>query len=638
MYSFSLNGIRSEDKGIRVNNVSRDILPSATSRTIDIPDKDGAYYYKNKYNMRVITVDISIISDTFNSNQAMVRTIADFLDPSKGNRKIIFDDESDKYYMGVITGETNVPQIIKLKQGTISFLIVNPFAKSIMDEVVTIKDISTTFERASSAYDGVVSVGTNEPRYTDGLSIETGTTNLIGVSNFESGVDGWVGSTDVIISSSSESAYIGNKSLKIVYVPSGYTYKDYVSTFTAGTYYTFSGWIYALSYMVGKTVRFGVELIGGVNPDAFFYTDIVLVSGWQFCNHTVLIDYSDRTTCRVEVVGSTGVEYGNVLYLDAPQLESLSYFTTYTDGTRAYERAYLPIAESGINFNSGSMEFYVNKITEATTYGGMLEIGAFSSPVTIDRFVIFNGRSFVDGSRRFSFQISNGSTAEQNAVETVLDNTPVSGQNYYVCIRWNLASEIKIDLYDYTNVDHKTGVNSISMSAPTFSSYTNIYIGLLTTTLSSNWRFRAIKFSSEMISDSDILTSIENGYDEFTSDSRTTYLTNFINETLINTSFTRIGSAEAMVYIKVYFNAGVSEYKILQITSGKYIRVVNTFVAGDILVIDGTNNKIYINDVLEMDTLDINSEFFLLDDYECIFNIDQYADTETTLTYTPTWL
>jgi len=638
VYSFSIDGIRSEDKGIYVNDVARDILPPITSRTIDIPDRNGTYYYSSIYQARKIEVSISIISSTFNSNQSMVRTIAEFLDPASGEHQIIFDDESDKYYTGIISENTNVPQIIKLKQGTITFLLSYPYAKSTEDEVILAKKITTTFERASTAYDGTESVGNNVPRYTDGLYIEQGTTNLIGVSNFESGTDSWSQDAGVSIASTTEKAYIGNKSLKITFIPAGSAYRDYTTTFTAADKYTFSAMVYAPTFMVGKTIRFGVEQKGGVNPDSFVYTDFILISGWQFLYYTVTIDYSDRTSMRAKIYGHTGIGYGDVLFVDAPQFEKVAFFTTYTDGTRVYERAYLPIATSGINFNTGTIEFYLNKITTSPGYGGVLEVGQFSSPVTLDRFVLFNGQGLTSGEKQFLFAVYNGSTAEEKTVySTALTNTPAPGQNYYVCIRWNLSSTLKIDVYDYTYEEHKTGASSITMTTPTFGSYTNIYLGLLTSFNFSNWRFRAIKFSSGMIADSDILTSIGNVPDEFTSDSRTTYLVNFINETLSNTSFTRVGTAPAAPQINVCFTGSVAEYKITQVSSAKYVRVIDTFIAGDILLIDCSNNKVYVNGVLSMDLLDINSQFFLLEK-ENIFNIDQYTSSETVITYTPTWL
>jgi predicted phage tail component-like protein len=641
VFSFSLDGIRSEDKGIYINNVTRDILPPITSRTISIPDKHGAYYYKHKYGVRRIEIAISIISSTFNSNQDMVRTIAEYLDPLKDERKLIFDDENDRYYMAVITEDTNVSQIIKLKRGTIRFLIVYPFARSTTDELIKfIKKADTVFVRASTAYDYKTLKTTNAPRFTDGLHIEQGTTNLIGVSNFETGVDSWFDTADGTTSSAqSNYAYIGNRSLRATWVPGGSVLRDYVSTFTAGDKYVFSAWIFVPDHVVGKTLRVGVEQRGGVNANVFNYYSLVLVAGWQFIDPLITIDYSDRDTMRMRINAYSGFDYGDQIWIDVPQFEKSDYATTYTDGTRAYESAYVTKASSGINFHTGTIEFYLNKITKPEAAGGIMEIGAYSSPVTLDRFVILNGTGLTNGEKQFSFQVNNGSTAESNTVSATLTNTPVKGQNYYVCIRWKLTDYIKIDVYDYTNTEHIIASSTISMTAPGMASYTNVYFGLLTSTDNSNWRFRAIMLSEGAKSDSDILDAIANGADQFISDSRTEYHLNLVsNQTLDNISFTRVGTAPATPVIKVRFSGSVSEYKIIQTQSNKYIRVVNSFVSGDILLIDGNNNKIYINDVLHMDKLDLNSQFFVLEYDENIFTINQYSSTETMISYSPTWL
>lgn len=634
-YYFSLDGVSSTDKGIRVLNVRRDILPPITSRIIDIPDRTGSYYYRHKKERRIIEIEIALISSAFSNNQVLVRTVSEFLDPATGLRDLILSDEADKVYKAVITEDTSTEQILKYKRGTIRFLIPNALAESSSSISETIKSVSGTFTRASLAYDDTTEVASGVPRYTNGLSLEQGTTNLIGATNFEDGsTDGWTGIT-ATISSTVEKAKFKNRSLKVFWKPTGdYIYKNYTATFTAGNSYVYTGWIYAPSFMVGKTVNKQISLIGGINPTATTTTAITLVEGWQFFEMIITIDYSDRTDLQCALTSGTGVVLGDFIYFDAPQLEFRAYRTTFIDGTRVFERFAIPWA-SLIDFQVGSMEFILNKITTPEAFGGLFEIGAFTSPVSIDRFTIFNGTSFANADKRFTFQISTASTVQQNQVAVVMTNTPAPDTDYYLCIRWDLNNFLKIDVYDYTNTEQQSGSLTISQTPPVFGSHPNLYLGLLTSSNSSNWRFKAMKISKAILSDTDITDSIN--AQQLTPDYQTTYLNTF-NNILSNVAFIREGTAPASPIFKVSFTASETEYKITYVNNGKYIRVVNSFVSGDILLIDGTDNKIYINGVLSMDKLDLNSEFFLLDSKEPVFTINQSANTETILTYTPKWV
>lgn len=65
--------------------------------------------------------------------------------------------------------------------------------------------------------------------------------------------------------------------------------------------------------------------------------------------------------------------------------------------------------------------------------------------------------------------------------------------------------------------------------------------------------------------------------------------------------------------IKVKFKKKTSNFKIRLNKTGDYIRVVNEFKAGDELVIDCESRKIIIRGHVEMNRLDLNSDFFSLD-------------------------
>jgi predicted phage tail component-like protein len=94
----------------------------------------------------------------------------------------------------------------------------------------------------------------------------------------------------------------------------------------------------------------------------------------------------------------------------------------------------------------------------------------------------------------------------------------------------------------------------------------------------------------------------------------------------------------ALPVFNVTFDNPSSEYKITHVESGKYVRVIYDFVAGDTLIIDHKTRKITINDVTHMTALDwANSEFFELVTGNNHFTItDGVANTD--ITYIPRWL
>lgn len=130
-YSFSYRGERAEDYGIDVLNVNRSILPPASTITTNIPGRDGELFVRNEYGMRTIEVEILVRKQNSMADfMDKVREIAEFLDHSKGLGELVFDDETDKYYEAVVSGDSGIEQIKTFGRGTITFVAPDPFARS----------------------------------------------------------------------------------------------------------------------------------------------------------------------------------------------------------------------------------------------------------------------------------------------------------------------------------------------------------------------------------------------------------------------------------------------------------------------------------------------------------------------------
>lgn len=133
-FSFIIDGVRSENLGIRVNNVSRVIHSPSDIRSIDIPDRFGVYFVRADFGAKSIIVDVSIIGDDFEDVMNRVRSIASALDIGEGLKTLSFDDEPDIEDMAVLSGASDLVQIRKLGRGSLTFFCPNPFSRSVSTE------------------------------------------------------------------------------------------------------------------------------------------------------------------------------------------------------------------------------------------------------------------------------------------------------------------------------------------------------------------------------------------------------------------------------------------------------------------------------------------------------------------------
>lgn len=85
--------------------------------------------------------------------------------------------------------------------------------------------------------------------------------------------------------------------------------------------------------------------------------------------------------------------------------------------------------------------------------------------------------------------------------------------------------------------------------------------------------------------------------------------------------------------IKATFKRRTKNFKIRLNETGDYIRVLNTFKAGDVLLIDLSSKKISINGNVEMQKLDIYSDFFKLGTGTSELETKEYEDTEIEFRY-----
>lgn len=109
---------------------------------------------------------------------------------------------------------------------------------------------------------------------------------------------------------------------------------------------------------------------------------------------------------------------------------------------------------------------------------------------------------------------------------------------------------------------------------------------------------------------------------------------NFVDDAL---TVTNTGNCEALPIFTATFTAVATEWKVAQ--GDYYVRVVNNFAIGDVLVVNHATGLISLNGTRTMELLDWqNSNFFALAAGSNALAITPTGKAGTLLQYTPRWL
>jgi predicted phage tail component-like protein len=121
MIYFTYNDIESNDYDIVAKSIDRALLPRLRKREISIPGKHGTYDFgSNRYDNRIITVEIKFIGSTFNNLRLNARDIAEWLS-SESYKELVFSDEPLKYYLAKIYNESALQNLLRLGSATLMF-------------------------------------------------------------------------------------------------------------------------------------------------------------------------------------------------------------------------------------------------------------------------------------------------------------------------------------------------------------------------------------------------------------------------------------------------------------------------------------------------------------------------------------
>lgn len=137
MIGFSYNAIHSRTYNITAKSVNRPLLPVLRKRELTIPGRHGVYdFTDNTFDKRIIEVEMKYIGTSFAELRTRARSIAAWLSGFNNSKNLIFDDETDKYYLAKIYSEIGLQNLFKTGEASIIFECA-PFAYSITERTET---------------------------------------------------------------------------------------------------------------------------------------------------------------------------------------------------------------------------------------------------------------------------------------------------------------------------------------------------------------------------------------------------------------------------------------------------------------------------------------------------------------------
>lgn len=113
--------------------VTKRVLPKRTNFTKDIPSKHGLTYFGYKYESKEITLECLINADDNQELSEIMEYIAYILDV-KNPSKLIISDNPNKYYLAVINDTDIIEQIRYNGKFNLTFICYNPIAYSVEDD------------------------------------------------------------------------------------------------------------------------------------------------------------------------------------------------------------------------------------------------------------------------------------------------------------------------------------------------------------------------------------------------------------------------------------------------------------------------------------------------------------------------
>lgn len=129
-HGFTFDGIHSSTFGIEVLEKNDPLLPPIKDKKEEIDGMPGAWDFGCTFGPRPISYVISFTDIARANLQSTIRNIARWLNPQKGQKALVDDDEPGRFYLARLTGNIPIERLIYLyREFTISFLAFDPIAR-----------------------------------------------------------------------------------------------------------------------------------------------------------------------------------------------------------------------------------------------------------------------------------------------------------------------------------------------------------------------------------------------------------------------------------------------------------------------------------------------------------------------------
>jgi len=193
---------RMEPLGVLVLGDSRKEQPSVKEYVDNAPGRHGELLFDTKLSSRLLELHVATDDGlTPLQKEQLKRTIARYLNPVAGTKKLIFQDDEDKAYEVKYAGKIDLTQYSDWMDFTIPFKMANPAAVSSVENTLTgngtltnsgnletgmiieisgaITDPSIVIGAYTLSYDGTISAGQTLVIDTEAMTVELDGVNVI---------------------------------------------------------------------------------------------------------------------------------------------------------------------------------------------------------------------------------------------------------------------------------------------------------------------------------------------------------------------------------------------------------------------------------------------------------------------------
>lgn len=136
MGGFTFDGVHSSTYGIKAKAIPS-LAPSTRDREESVPGRDGVWYFGSEFDKRPLEIECTVKGTSRTDFLAKCEQIAAWLNPKKGERKLILDEKPDKYCMARYSGSIPLEQLVVAGKFTVPFMSSDPYFYSNLAEAVS---------------------------------------------------------------------------------------------------------------------------------------------------------------------------------------------------------------------------------------------------------------------------------------------------------------------------------------------------------------------------------------------------------------------------------------------------------------------------------------------------------------------